>query len=312
MRALLIGLVIVLAATSAWLWRELNQERQERENLEIQVAQQGDPRLVRNAQSDAAVESSPAARPRQAALEEAQQSGISAIETRIFDPRSNPRLRQDSNYLEARERFYEAMLNDEYPDLARVLRVSEKTATRLIELRAEQRVRKFGAGLPTGDETNQSLFKLEKQQREYEADVEIAALIGQAKLQEWKDYEGSVPERQQVKRLRLELMDSSDPLEFEDGEPLIRALYEVRLQVQQEFNAMIVDTPSGDEDHPSAEALGEKLMRSNEDSNRRMLNASEELLSPSQLKIFRRMLETQQEFENAMTLMHRAQREALN
>lgn len=226
------------------------------------------------------------------------------------DPRSDPRLVNDPGYRAARLRFYEAMFNDEYPDLARALRISEKTATRLVQMRAEQQSWRFGAGVPPVDQAGKAAYELAAQQREALADSEVASLIGSQKMEAWKVYEASIGERQQVKLLRLQLLDASEPLSFDDGESLIRALYESRLQFVKDANAGLIATTAPSGDDPTEEELGAYVAEQSAETNRRLLEAAEGELSPSQLSVFRAMLERQSTFETAMTLMHRAQREA--
>jgi hypothetical protein len=243
--------------------------------------------------------------PRNIAKEPAMQAAKAPV-----DPRSDPRLLNDPGYRAARLRFYEAMFNDEYPDLARALKISEKMAARLVRMRAEQQSWRFGAGVPPADRAGKQAALLDAQQREALADSEVASLIGTDKMEAWKVYEASIGERQQVKLLRLQLLDASEPLSFDEGESLIRALYESRLQFVKDANAGLIATTAPSGDDPTEEELGAYVAEQSAETNRRLLEAAEEELSPSQLAVFRAMLERQSTFENAMTLMHRAQREA--
>jgi hypothetical protein len=243
--------------------------------------------------------------PRNVATEPAAQATNAFV-----DPRSDPRLLNDPGYRAARLRFYEAMFNDEYPDLARALRISEKTASRLVQMRAEQQSWRFGAGVPAADQAGKQAALLDAQQRETLADSEIASLIGADKMEAWRVYEASIGERQQVKLLRLQLLDASEPLSFDEGESLILALYESRLQFMEDAKAGLIGAMPQGGDDPTEQELGAYLAEQSAETNRRLLKAAEEELSPSQLSMFKAMLERQSTFENAMTLMHRAQREA--
>src|SRR5262245_8829947 len=307
MRLLLAALVVVFAAISAWLWIQLGEVQgrtpavkvSERESCRNSIENLPEPSSVK----------SPSSAPTPPAPSTSAYAGCTIIAGTSSDPRTNPLLRNNQEYLEARLRFYEAMLNDEYPDLARALKIPDKTAIRLVELRANQQVRGFVAGPEPEDEASQPMFQLEVQQRRDQADAEIASLIGNAKLQQWKDYEKSIGERQQVRLLRLELMDSSEPLDFEKGDQLIDALYEERVRVAKEFESIIAEQEERGEDDPPPERLAEKLADSSAKANKRLLEASKDVLSPSQIEIFRNMLERQQRFQNAMTVMHYTQRQ---
>ncbi len=307
MKAFLAVAVVVLAATTTWLWHRLSEERERHT-----------PELAAVALAQTKTESSASTQ----TGEPGEVSGTSVSPSRLagsgaalpadapFDPRSDPRLRNSPTYVAARERFYEAMLNDEYPDLARALKISEKTARQLIRLRANQQSRRFGAGVEPLNEMDKSLFENGAQQRQVEADAEITALIGAEKLEKWKVYESSIGERQLVRQFRLELLDSSEPLDFDRAEILIAALHEATEDRRREAAAMATQATSSYPDDPTSDELKAYLEKNSNEENANVLAAVKDVLTPSQLKMLAAMLDRQAELQNASTVMHTAQREA--
>ena len=295
-------LVLALAATTAWLWRAFENERQRSKPPQLQVSQLP---LERPHSGNSRPE------------DPATQCAVSASQAQQDQPEAtlllrgpqafedDPRLLQDPHYRQARLRFYEAIFAEQYPDLARVLNIPEETADRLIELRAEQQLRQFSTlplEAPPLDEASRRSFELEQQQRQYEADAEIAALIGSAKLRQWQEYDATLGERQQVRMLRLELMDSPVPLGSDKAELLVRALYEERLRIEQDAQAMLPDAQS---------RTVENLAEMEAESSRRMLKAADKVLSPDQLRTFRKMLERQQDLQSAIQEKHLAKIQAI-
>jgi len=111
--------------------------------------------------------------------------------------------------------------------------------------------------------------------------------------------------------LRLELMDTSEPLESDEAESLIRAIHEETLLIERDAKGMMPEPVSGEEREGPTFVVRENLAEFEAESVRRVRKASEKVLSPGQLKTFRRMLEQQREVERTMEQMSRAQMEAL-
>ncbi len=287
--AILWVLVLVFCATSVWLWRELRLERSGRPQVEVARSSSSD---VPEVASPAPIEPEPAPN--------VEQNGHEYFDEKRFKrglihSGDDPRLRQSAEYMEARRQYLEASFDHRYPDLVRVLKVPKETALRIVELSPEEEMRWFGVWI---DKTSQDSLWLEQQQKAYAADVEIAALVGEAKLEQWKEYEASISERHQIRQFRIELMDSAEPLGSDTAELLIRALHEERQRIEEEARAKSGSAP-GDDLEEEAE------------SERRMLKAAEEVLSSYQFEAFRKMLERQRKAQSASERMQQAGMEAL-
>jgi len=294
-------LVLVFGATTVWLWRALEQERSDLAKIEVAQSPKS---YASGVPSPAPVESTPAPAVEQDGHEYFEKS---RFKRGLIFSGDDPRLRQIEAYMVARRRYLEASFAERYPDLVRELKVPKETALRIVELSPEEQRRWSGVKIEAKDQRS---FWLEQQQRAYEGDVEIAALVGDAKLQQWKDYQASIWERHQVRQLRLELMDSAEPLGGETAESLIRALYEERQRIEQDARAMSGSTP-GDEHEGPAFIQGQDAVESQAELERRTLKAAGKVLSSYQFEAFRQMLERQQTAESAMDEMHRIGMETL-
>ncbi len=302
MKALLAVLVVALAATSAWLWHALEQERGRKETSYAAPSRSPVGALRENDPLAAG-----RLTPRQPPGDDEHADFDQARFNRglVFSGR-DPRLLQDQGYMDARRRYLEAAFAQRYPDLARVLEVPEQTALRVVELSHEAQMRESGVTVNTADAPD---FWLEEQQKAYESDAAIAALIGEGKLKRWKEYESSIWERHQVRALRLELVDSADPLAGDTAEALIHALYVEQQTLAQETEAAsgsMGAVPGAPTVSLSGNAAGLEI-----EQERRALKAAEKKLTPYQFQIFRTMIERQRTAQRAMEEMDRLGMEAL-
>ncbi len=299
--AVLWVLVLVFGATTIWLWRGLELERADRPQVEVVQSPTSYARVV---PSPAPIESTPAPAMEQ---DDHEYFDESRFKRGLIFSGDDPRLRQNEEYMDARRRYLEASFAERYPDLVRVLKVSKETALRIVELSPEEQMRWSGVAVGA---TDQRSFWLEQQQRAYEGDVAIAALVGEAMLQQWKDYQASIWERHQVRQLRMELMDSVEPLGSDTAESLIRALYEERQRIEQDARAMSGSTP-GDELEGPTFIQSRDAVESQAELERRTLKAAEEVISSYQFEAFRQMLDRQRTAQNAMDEMYRIGMETL-
>lgn len=208
--------------------------------------------------------------------------------------------------MEARRRYEALSFDNRYPNLPRVLNVSKDTALKIVELSYEEQIRRDSL---TVDLAKDPDFWLRQQQKEYESDSAIAALVGEAKLKQWKDYQSSMMERFEVMELRYALMDSNDPLDAEKAESLIRALYEKRRQYEEETKAKFGAT-GGSMEGPTFFA-DEKALGSEVEFEQQKLKAAEGVLSKFQLESYRKMMDDDRAVESATEELQRIGLEAL-
>lgn len=300
MRWLLAALVIVFAATSGWLWHQLEQERVHASRSQSPVAR------VQPASIGVIAPVRPETLPIEAGADENHlelQEQERQLNRAILAG-TDARLVKNPEYMEARRRYHKEAFGQRYPDLTRVLNVSEETALQIVELSHEEQLRDSGVAINLNDPD--SLLKLE--QKGYESDAAIAALVGQATLQQWKEYEATIGERYDVKELRTKLMDTREPLSFDEGQSLIRALYEERKRIEAEWQA--AGETTGDFRTPITflTAENEEVEAMNE---RRMLKVAKAELSSFQFEVYREMRERQRKTQNALDDMFRIGRESL-
>jgi hypothetical protein len=303
MRVLLMVLVATLGATSAWLWRELQREREHVEESQAEIA------LARSDYRRPDAERPGPTIPGSVESQDASHPDYfeqTRFKRGLVFSGSDPRLQRNSEYMDARRRYLRAAFAQRYPDLTRVLGVPEETAFRVVELSHEEQLR---ASSVTVD-ANRPDFWLEQQQQAYESDRAIAALIGETGLGLWKEYEASNWERHQVRALRLELIDSAEPLDGDEAEKLIHALYEERQRFEEEAGAL--SGPTGGEPGAPSIAVDQDAAGHEAELERRTLEAAKELLSSYQFETYRDMVVRQRTAQHAMDEMERIGMQVLN
>ena len=297
MKTFLVVLVVVLGATTAWLWLRTpsRQPQIEPTPADVQLPSNG---VLEAEEAESGLEfagSLPhAVLPDQAA--DAAQSPPSR--GRGNAPALERRLMQDKEYADARRRLIGLTMAGRFPDIERVLEITPETAERLFAVLAEQRVQQQGV---RGKEssTDPAQVELEKQEREYALKTAITGVIGEAKVPRYEEYRDSLFERYQVAGLQYELMNSEDPLDFDDAQPVIEAMYDERQGIERELTATHGASDTGeDDDYPASFVVdGKKIADLDAKSSDRIFAAAARHLSPTQAQVFRRMLDNGAEME---------------
>lgn len=295
MKAFLAVLVVVLGATTAWLWLRTPTGHPQVESgmaqgslpgVDEPDADDGEPGpgfgkdFVPSTLSDAIPEETPSPRSR-------GRGDSRAVEQRLM---------QDKEYVDARRRLIGLTMEGRFPDIERVLEISPGAAERLFAVLADHRDTLQGRRGKESDRDPAQL-ELEKQERKYARDVAISGVIGEAKMPRYEEYVGSLFERYEVIGLQVELMNSEDPLEFDDAQPVIEAMYEERRRIERELEAAH-GASDADGEYPASFVVdGKKVADLDAKSNDRIFAAAARHLSPTQAKAFRRMLDDNLEME---------------
>jgi hypothetical protein len=109
-----------------------------------------------------------------------------------------------------------------YQDVGRELDLTPEQATRLMDLMADQQTRIIGERRQ-GD---RAAVAQNWQAQQEQNNKEVAALIGEAKMAEWKAYQQSLPQRAQVDSVGQQLESAGVPLNGDQRSQLIAAMVE--------------------------------------------------------------------------------------
>lgn len=287
MKYLVTALIVALTGTSAWLWQSLGRERERSDRLQAEVAslrRSGHPAL----ELPATATSPPLKFPKRHANEE------SVVGPRIgFVSSGGESSLEGTGGGTANADFFEALLASQYAGLAQFLDLPQTVVDQLIAIKARETILEIEALPPDLAEGTRETLELKRQQDRLEADREIAALVGESKLQEFREFESTLAERHQVKELRLALLDSSEPLMGDKTERLISALHQERLRFEEELAAMSTAQAAEPQSMEFLATNSEYVLERLAEFERRQLKAAGALLSPGQLKAYREILEAE-------------------
>lgn len=224
-------LVVVLGATSFWLWRALDKERKREESQPAQSEILPPARMTATNGASCAEPATPSV------TGGAGSTGEPAIaEGEVGWSMEESELLRDPAYFAAARRISELELRAGYFDLADALGISMATADRLIELVAEQGLRNmelYERAHESGP--GREAWKLERARIQQTREAEIATIIGAAKLDDWLNYVASDRVRHQVRELGAELYAKENPLRGDQAGALVEIIHGERSRAKREL-----------------------------------------------------------------------------
>lgn len=294
--------VVGLAVIVLLLWKQLAEERERADALAGHEAEFALP-----AETAAVPEQVPGAPPDSTEVTPAKKPD----EDTDWYPQER-QLLQDPTLREARRRYRQLELASGHIELAKVLGISQETADQLLALLVDRELRYLSKPHPNPRNPEElRIRKLENEQAQYEQDREIAALIGEARLPLWKEYQASLPARHQVRQLQLILFGTDEPLREEQVEALITALTRESQRAQQELSHYAESLKwSGGAESKSQPGRNKMLASLAAATDERTRAAASAILSQSQLESFERMIRSQRELREAHFEEMRAQDQA--
>jgi hypothetical protein len=299
------GMLVVLSATAAYLWREA--AAQHDQNVEAaarfsaaELAQSSGSSMQPSAQGlpDAVMTSATA--PGNAAQVETA-AAASAAHGRPAAAGTNPlaeAMKQLQNSPEAREMsriMARQRLEDEYEDLAKEMNLSPDKAGKVLDLLARRQVEQ-GADMLNTSRGPQDRAAREQNARavatrEQAYQSELSTLLGSS-YPKWGEYQTKAEERQRAMYTRMGQEQLRDSLNA-SGTPLTDAQFQyLNKALEAEQNRIDRETTS----------LQQQIQRLPE-TNRRLIEVASAHLNPRQLQQYRQYLQQQQETMNMIDAM---------
>ncbi len=232
--------------------------------------------------------------------------------------RNRPRMMSDDPESRATMRAQQKLrLLQLYPDLAAALHLSPAEVDKLFDLLADQQMKTMESrealrdkDLPR-EQMVEEMRKLNDQQKN-DRDKQMAALLGDAKVQEWKDYESSLGARSQVRELKTILEGSGMPLRDDQTQSLVNAL----VAEQNRYPAQQTSAPNngggspGTFDPTQRAAMLEQNIARLEQQNQRTHDALAPYLTSQQLQRFDEL--NRQQLDNQRMNLQRIRERAAN
>ena len=229
--AILAATTLIGGIVATHLWTQLRAERERSDQLQervtrLELAQAAPVRnvaapsvLTGAGQQTSPVSTTGPATASTVAVASSARSGLaSAINTR--------ELLKDPDFREAMAPTVRASMVMMYPDLARELGLTPEQAGKLLDLITKHQMASMAMTAQSGYPDQAAMKEMSKamQENSRKQDAEVSALLGEAKYQQWKEYQGTLGVRQQVSRLHEALESNGQPLEEYQEKSLIAAL----------------------------------------------------------------------------------------
>ncbi len=182
-------------------------------------------------------------------------------------------------------------LRRQYEDVGQALGLSQEQSNQMIDLLAEQMTRSMTEPRKALDDMASTM----KQAQETKArnDAELAALIGQDKVQLWQDYQATLPQRAQVNMVGEQLNMMGMPLTDGQRAELLNVMNVMNVMREEQVTNPIVN-----QDITPEERI-EQSMKWQDESDERLLERMKGVLTSEQYAHYRDFQAYQSEMRNA-------------
>jgi hypothetical protein len=172
-----------------------------------------------------------------------------------------------------------------YEDAGPALGLSDEKTDQLIDLLADQQTRGIGGEPPEGKTLQQ--YAREQQQKNQ---AEIAALVGEDKLDEWASYQKSLPDRMQLSQMRDQLDQAGVPMTETQRTELLAAISEESQRLPR---------PAWNTGLPPEESMAQMNQWQTE-YDKALLDRAKQVLNTEQYKAYKEFQDWQTEMRNSM------------
>jgi hypothetical protein len=172
-----------------------------------------------------------------------------------------------------------AQMPIQYPELGKVLSLTQEKVNQLFDLLAKQEAEKMHDfnSRPNGEEKSIQEFGRRLQEEE----AQLMSLLG-VKYPEWQQYKRELPTRKEIRDLNAVLDSAGIPMSEAQAASLMSVITGVQKQIDQESLASA--SQGTQQPLPS---------RYNPERTRRLLESASSSLTPQQLEAYQQMLERQ-------------------
>lgn len=302
------GLALFASVMSVMLWRDLRAERELNAGLQARLAEAEAmaprPVALPPATSRPPVVASVAdARPEPASTEQRPAPVAQPVYVTSINQRD---MMKDPEFRKARLVQLRLQMPERYPGLAEYLDLSPEQADRLFDQLAENELEMMNVtALIIGangqiDQAQAQEMARQQQQMRAQQDAALGAVLGDARMGQWRDYQQTQGARQRVTQLGRTLEGMGMPLTAAQRRPLTEAMVAEQMRQQQEqlaisreLRATLAQNPGGQPDPQTQARLQEENYRRQVESNRRLLDIASAHLTARQLELYRSQLESQ-------------------
>lgn len=316
------GLAIVSSIISVNLWRELRAERLVAGELRAQLLEQQGPAMPQTGLSAAAVATpatiteTAAAPPRPlAATPSPQATPARNVATNVLVEARD--LLKDPEYRRAALAQRRLNMPQNYPDLAEELNLTPEQTDQLYDLLAAAQITQQAELVLPGSQPGQPIdlsvmenYTRRSQELQARRDEQIAALLGNAGLDQFKAYEQTVPARMQAQNIQRMMETGGMPLTAAQMKPITAAYIADQQRQRDMMTTMFTQTTAGANPEAAAARLQELQSERQVERNRSLIEAARPHLTAQQLERLQATLDQQLAMSRASSRLMRERIEA--
>lgn len=238
-------------------------------------------------------------------------------------------LMQDPEYREAMRVQTRGNFARQYPGVIQELGLNPQQADEFFDLLADQQLRASEQMQPMWDmegvdpndpaamQERSRKIQQQAQENQRKNEAEMAAYLGQDKVQAWKEYQSSMGMRYELENMRNTLSANGLPLNDEMSKPMLKALAQVNQAEANEYSAA-ANRGAAPALARAAAYVGsdgsnmERHLEATKKRNQRMLDAISPYLSFEQRAAIEKQQEAQLKMQEAQLRLMRAQGKADN
>ncbi len=189
-----------------------------------------------------------------------------------------------------------------FPDLARTLDLTPEQAEQFLaatvdqQLRAAAESRDWVATGAVSSPAGSQALRRRYEELQQQGETELSAQFGEAAVQRFKAYQESLPARQEVRNLQLDLLDGGMPLTQEQRQALVEA-YTREQRLQREASRQRPAQNPGPDAMAQATASMQRALEVAEQRYQRLRASAASVLTAEQLARFDEQQRTQIEFQ---------------
>ncbi len=279
---------LVLAGCTAYLAWQLNAERQAAVHLRAEVAE------IQSRLRAPPGRATPANPP--ALLAEGSTGPTGPLKPPSAGPSVDPAAR------DALRRQQLLSMRRMFPDLARTLDLTPEQAEQFLaatvdqQLRAAAESRDWVATGAVSSPAGSQALRRRYEELQRQGETELSAQFGEPAVQRFNAYQESLPARQEVRNLHLDLLDAGMPLTQEQRQALVEA-YTREQRLQREANRQRPAQNPGPDPMAQATASMQRALEVAEQRYQRLRSSAVGMLTAEQLARFDEQQRTQIEFQ---------------
>jgi hypothetical protein len=229
------------------------------------------------------------------------------------------RMLENPEYRDAMKRQQKLMMPRMYPDLRTALQLDEQKADQLYDVLSEQQMNQMSAARPPftpGSQPDPNAvrdWQAQQQQLLKDNEAAIASVLGDDGLQQWKNYQNSLPARSQVRELRMTLESAGVPLQQDQAEQLVTAFAAEQkrsiAEAQAAYSANRLAAANGSNQMSAADrtALTSQILERQKQQQQNVRDAASSILTSQQMRQLERMHASQIEMTEVSLKLSQAQ-----